>query len=170
MISKFKEKSIQKVYNKLIDKNVYKSSNNQKITSIAILLDNETLINVIKANLVNKLPFKKEQITVFTYKQSVKKEEKSNSVFSDGDFGFKASLKSDNLKDFVKKDFDLLINYTKSSNLYTNMVTLLSQSKLKAGFTEIDNRLFDIVVSDNTFNEAVLNQELKKYLTILNKI
>lgn len=170
MISKFKEKSIQKVYNKLIDKNVYKSSNNQKITNIAILLDNETLINVIKANLVNKLPFKKEQITVFTYKQTVKKEEKSNSVFSDGDFGFKASLKSDNLKDFVKKDFDLLINYTKSSNLYTNMVTLLSQSKLKAGFTEIDDRLFDIVVSDNTFNEAVLNQELKKYLTILNKI
>lgn len=170
MISKFKEKSIQKVYNKLIDKNVYKSSNNQKITNIAILLDSETLINVIKANLVNKLPFKKEQITVFTYKQTVKKEEKSNSVFSDGDFGFKASLKSDNLKDFVKKDFDLLINYTKSSNLYTNMVTLLSQSKLKAGFTEIDDRLFDIVVSDNTFNEAVLNQELKKYLTILNKI
>jgi len=50
------------------------------------------------------------------------------------------------------------------------MVTLLSQADFKAGFAEIDDRLYDIVVSDTSFNEAVLNQELKKYLTILNKI
>ena len=85
-------------------------------------------------------------------------------------FGFNASLKSDNLKEFVKKEYDLLINYTKTPNLYTNMVTLLSQSDLKAGFANIDDRLYDIVISDEGQNEAILNQELKKYLTILNKI
>lgn len=170
MISKLKQKSIQKVYNKLIDRKVSKTVNNQKINTVAVLLDNETLINVIEANLLSKLPFKKEQIVFFTFKENVKKQDTSPQFFSDNDLGFKASLKSDNLKDFVKKDFDLLINYTKISNLYTNMVTLLSQAKLKAGFAEIDDRLFDIVVLDATFNEAILNQELKKYLTILNKI
>lgn len=170
MISKLKQKSIQKVYNKLVEKKVPKTANNKKITSVAVLLDNEMLINVIEANLLSKLPFKKEQVVFFTFKENVKKQEESPQIFSDNDLGFKASLKSDNLKNFVKKDFDLLINYTKTSNLYTNMVTLLSQAKLKAGFAQIDDRLFDIVVSDTTFNEAILNQELKKYLTILNKI
>ena len=34
----------------------------------------------------------------------------------------------------------------------------------------MDDRLYDLVISDEGLNEAVLNQELKKYLTILNKI
>ncbi|MBA6156597.1 hypothetical protein H3Z83_08740 [Tenacibaculum sp. S7007] len=170
MISKLKQKSIQKAYSKLIVKKVTKKPTNNKVKRVAVLLDNETLINVVISNLTNKLPFKKEQITVYTFREYSKKQEESSEFFSDNDFGFKASLKSDNLKNFVKNDFDLLINYTKSANLFTNMVTLLSQAELKVGFAEIDDRLFDIVVSDATFNEAVLNQEIKKYLTILNKI
>lgn len=170
MISKLKQKSIQKAYSKLIVKKVTKKPTNNKVKRVAVLLDNETLINVVISNLTNKLPFKKEQIAVYTFREYSKKQEESSEFFSDNDFGFKASLKSDNLKNFVKNDFDLLINYTKSANLFTNMVTLLSQAELKVGFAEIDDRLFDIVVSDATFNEAVLNQEIKKYLTILNKI
>ena len=170
MISKLKQKSIQKAYSKLIVKKVIKKPTNNKVKRVAVLLDNETLINVVISNLTSKLPFKKEQITVYTFREYSKKQEESSEFFSDNDFGFKASLKSDNLKNFVKNDFDLLINYTKSANLFTNMVTLLSQAELKVGFAEIDDRLFDIVVSDATFNEAVLNQEIKKYLTILNKI
>ncbi len=170
MIFKLKQKSIQKAYSKLIVKKVTKKPTNNKVKRVAVLLDNETLINVVISNLTNKLPFKKEQITVYTFREYSKKQEESSEFFSDNEFGFKASLKSDNLKNFVKNDFDLLINYTKSANLFTNMVTLLSQAELKVGFAEIDDRLFDIVVSDATFNEAVLNQEIKKYLTILNKI
>ncbi|MGB1043060.1 MAG: DUF6913 domain-containing protein, partial [Tenacibaculum sp.] len=117
-----------------------------------------------------KFPFKKENITVLVYREFSKKDEVSPLFFTNNDFGFKAVLKSDNLKDFVKKDFDLLINYTKSTNLFTNMVTLYSQADLKASFANIDDRLYDIVIADEALNEAVLNQELKKYLTILNKI
>lgn len=170
MISKLKQKSIHKVFDKLIRKTGIKHQDSNKIKKVAIVLDNESLINIVLANLTNKLPFKKDQITVFTYREYSKKQEESPDFFTENDFGFKASLKSDNLKNFVKNDYDLLINYTKSSNIFTNMVTLLSQAKLKAGFANIDDRLFDIVVSDEAFNEAILNQELKKYLTILNKI
>lgn len=170
MISKLKQKSIQKAFDKLARKSVSKHQDSSKIKRVAILLDNESLINIVLANLTNKLPFTKEQITVFTLREYSKKQEESPEFFMENDFGFKASLKSDNLKNFVKNEYDLLINYTKSSNIFTNMVTLLSQAKLKAGFANIDDRLFDIVVSDQAFNEATLNQELKKYLTILNKI
>jgi len=170
MISTLKSKSIQKEYDKLIAKQGKKSHKSSQVKKVAILLDNETLVNVVLANLANNFPFKKEDVAVLVFREYSKKDEPSPQFFTEKDLGFKASLKSDNLKDFVKNDYDLLINYTKTSNLLTNVITLLSQADLKAGFAEIDNRLYDIVVSDEGFNEAVLNQELKKYLTILNKI
>ncbi|TDQ27802.1 DUF6913 domain-containing protein [Tenacibaculum caenipelagi] len=170
MISTLKSKSIQKEYDKLIAKQSDKKHKTTKVKKVAILLDNEALVNVVLANLANNFPLKKEEVTVLVYREYSKKDEPSPQFFTDKDFGFKASLKSDNLKNFVKNEYDLLINYTKTSNLLTNMVTLLSQADFKAGFAEIDDRLYDIVVSDVNFNEAVLNQELKKYLTILNKI
>ncbi|CAM1353890.1 DUF6913 domain-containing protein [Tenacibaculum halocynthiae] len=170
MIGKLKQKSIEKYYNKLIERKPIVNSKNGKVKSIAVILDNESLVNVIQANLTNKLPFKKEDITFLVQREFSKKQEITPMFFTEEELGYKASLKSDNLKNFVKKEYDLLINYTKSSNLYTNVITLQSQAKLKVGFAEVDDRLYDLVVADTTFNEAILNQELKKYLTILNKI
>jgi len=170
MIGKLKDKSIEKEYNKIIDKKVNKNHSIAKVKKVIILLDNESLENVMIANLINVLSFKKENIEVLVYKEFLKKQETSPIFFTNKDLGFKASLKSDNLKKFVVNDYDLLINYIKTPNLYTNMITLLSKASLKAGFAGIDDRLYDIVISDEGLNEAVLNKELKKYLTILNKI
>lgn len=170
MISKLKQKSIQKIYDNSIVKNTTKIYNANKVSKVVIILDNESLENVMVANLINKLPFKKENIVVLIFREYSKKQETSSKFFTDNDFGYKASLKSDNLKNFVKNDYDLLINYVKTPNLYTNIITLLSKASLKTGFAGIDDRLYDLVISDKGLNEAVLNQELKKYLTILNKI
>ncbi|MDO6812209.1 DUF6913 domain-containing protein [Tenacibaculum soleae] len=170
MINRLKQKSIQKIYNKTIVKKSVKNKEERKIKKVAILLDNESLENIVLANLSNKLSFVKENITVLIYREFSKKEEVLPKFFTNKDIGMKASLKSDNLKNFVKNDYDLLISYIKTPNLYTNMVTLLSQASLKTGFAGVDDRLYDLVISDEGFNEAVLNQELKKYLTILNKI
>lgn len=170
MLANFKQKSIQKQYDKLVEKQPLVNNKGGKVSTIAIILDNDALVNVITSNLLSRFSFQKEAITFLVYRKFIKNQEASPRFFSEKEIGYKASLKSDNLNNFVKKDYDLLINYTKQSNLYTNIITLQSQAKLKAGFAEIDDRLFDIVVSDPTFNEAVLNQELKKYLTILNKL
>ena len=170
MIANLKQKSIQKEYDKLLQKQPVTNDKQGKVKKVAVVLDNEALVNVITSNMLNIFPFQKQDITFLVYREFSKKQEATPLFFTEKEIGYKASLKSDNLKNFVKNDYDLLINYTKMSNLYTNVITLQSQAKLKAGFAEIDDRLFDIVVSDPTFNEAVLNQELKKYLTILNKI
>ena len=170
MISRLKEKAIQKKYNKAIVKTIAKKHKANKVLKVAILLDNESLENIMLANLTSKLLFKKENIEVLIYREFSKNQEVMPKCFTTKDFEFNGSLKSDNLKNFVKKEYDLLINYVKTPNLYTNMITLWSKAALKAGFAEIDDRLYDIVVSDEGLNEAVLNQELKKYLTILNKI
>ncbi|XKX05763.1 hypothetical protein R8G61_00085 [Tenacibaculum maritimum] len=74
------------------------------------------------------------------------------------------------MKSFVKKDYDVLINCTSQSNLYLNMLTLLSQAKFKIGFADIDDRLFDLIITDGTFDTSIFNKEIHKYLTILKKI
>ena len=170
MISKLKDKSIQKVYNKSVVKKTSKKHSSKAIKRVAILLDNESLENVMIANLTTNFPFKKEDIDVLVYREYSKKQEISPKFFTNNDFGFKGSLNSNDLKNFVKNEYDLLINYVKIPNLYVNMVTLLSEAIFKTGFAEMDDRLYDLVISDEGLNEAVLNKELKKYLTILNKI
>ncbi len=170
MFGKFKQKSIEDHYEKLINKQLSKNTQVGKIKTIGAILDNETLVNVIRANLLTRLPIEKNNIRFLVYKEYVKNQEEKAFTFTEKEIGYQCSLKSDNLKEFVRNDYDLLINYTKSPNLYTNIITLHSQAKLKVGFANVDDRLFDLVVSDTTFNEAILNQELKKYLTILNKI
>ncbi|WP_233901014.1 DUF6913 domain-containing protein [Tenacibaculum piscium] len=185
MISKLKEKSIQKFYNKTILKAQNKEQQQYKIKKIAVLLDNPSIENKIIADLTTKFPFQKENITVLIYKPFEKKDKNKEEsqeesqeenqqenikIFTEKDIGFKASLKSDNLKNFVKIDYDALINYIKTPNLYTNTITLLSQARLKTGFANIDERLYNLIIADDGFDETILNQELKKYLTILNKI
>ncbi|CAL2082720.1 DUF6913 domain-containing protein [Tenacibaculum dicentrarchi] len=176
MIAKLKKKSIQKFYNKTIVKKQAENQQKQvgkqqcKIKKIAILLDNESLEKIVIANLTNHFPFKKNDITVLIYRSFDKKQEALPTFFTDKEIGFKAGLKSDNLKNFVKNEYDLLINYVKTPNLYVNTITLLSQARLKVSFAGVDDRLYDIVISDEGLNETVLNQEIKKYLIILKKI
>ena len=172
MINKLKYRSIEREYNKAINLPVTSDTQqtHTKVKTVAVLLDNPALVNVIRANLTNKLPFHQDRITFLVFQKDKKEEEEDLLSYSEKEIGFNASLKSDILQNFVQKKYDLLINYTKSTNLYTNIITLYSKAKLKAGFASVDDRLYDLIVSDTAFNEAVLNQELKKYLTILNKI
>ena len=170
MISKLKHKLIEKKYNKLVVKKTSKKHSTKTIKRVAILLDNESLENVMISNLTTNFPFKKENIDVLIYREYSKKQELFPKFFTNNDIGFTGSLNSNDLKKFVKNEYDLLINYVKTPNLYANMITLLSRAMFKTGFAEIDNRLYDLVVSDDGLDEVVLNQEIKKYLTILNKI
>lgn len=170
MLAKLKNNSIEKAYHKHLINVTDRNQNAKKIKTVAILLDNESLRNVVRANLLNKLPLQRENITILSYHKVAKKEEVPPNTFSEDDFGYKGSLKSDILQNFVKNEFDLLINYTKEANLFIDMVTLLSKATLKVGFANIEDKLYDIVIADETLNEEVLNKELKKYLTILNKI
>ncbi|CAM1333474.1 DUF6913 domain-containing protein [Tenacibaculum aestuariivivum] len=169
MIGKLKKKSIQKFYDITIVKKHHQHQPKNKVKKVAVLLDDETIENKVITNLINKFSLKKEDITILIYRAFDKKQAIATKFFTEKEFGFKASLKSDNLKDFVQKEYDLFINYTKTPNLYTNTITLLSQAGLKTGFAGIDDRLYDLIVVDKSLNEEVLNQEVKKYLTILNK-
>ncbi len=169
----FKKKNLQKYFQKEIK--IYEQSTrvitSGKIKSVAVLIEesqiNDTL-NFEKLKTVLNLSSDKFQILVF--KPFVKKQVYAENEIHEKYFSWSGSLKLNKLSEFVKNDYDLLINYGFEENLYWKVITLQSQSKFKVGFSSLDNRLYDLSVSDSDRNMDVLNAETEKYLKILKKL
>lgn len=170
MIGVITEKRLVRNYQKLANREQPKFYDTSKIVTVGVVLEDETLIDLVAESLTTQFPFFRKDIQFVVYKAYVKNQENHPVCFTEKEIGGDLRLKSDNLKNFVKNNHDLLINFTKDSNLYTNVITLLSNAKFKTGFSEVDDRIFDLIIADPTHNEAVFYKELKKYLTILNKI
>ncbi|CAA0224676.1 hypothetical protein V3A08_00105 [Tenacibaculum maritimum] len=166
-----REGSIQKFYDKEIEKKRLSKDTSDKIKTVAVLIDEDIENQISLKDISEKLNVNINLISVLVYQSDSKNEVIGGfNYFTEKDFGRRGSLKSNNLKSFVKKDYDVLINCTSQSNLYLNMLTLLSQAKFKIGFADIDDRLFDLIITDGTFDASIFNKEIHKYLTILKKI
>lgn len=170
MVNLLKYYSNKKAYSKLIINFRREQVDGEFVKTVAILVDNEDEIEEIINDLENKLGIIKENITPLIFKRKLKEEEKSSLYFTKKDFLNKGDIESESLKNFIDENFDLLINYTKKSNLYVNLVTLFSKAKFKIGFAKIDDRLYDLMVKEPNYNIQVFHQEIYKYLSILNKL
>lgn len=171
IFNSLKQTSTKRFYNKTIQQQKeQKTQQQQKIETIGIVVHEKDLNRINQEELFLNLGAQNGNAKLLVYKDQMEKDEDSPRFFTATDFGWHGSLKSNNLQDFVKNEFDLLINYTTELNLYTNMVTLLSAARFKIGFATIDDRLFDLIVSEPSFNIAVFHEEIRKYLMILKKI
>lgn len=170
MVNVLKYYSNKKAYSKLVINFRREEIDINKVKNIAFLVDNENDIQEITIGLEKTLGVIKKNITPLVYRKKVKEEEKTPLYFTKKDFLKKGVIQSEELQKFINKDFDLLINYTQKSNLYLNLVTLLSKAKFKIGFAKIDDRLYDLMVKEPTYNVRIFHQEIYKYLSILNKV
>ena len=89
-------------------------------------------------------------------------------IFSEKSFGLYGKIKEDKLKDFVNTRFDLLINYCDSDNVYAQISSIRSKAKLKAGFDHDYSNFNDITIKIIGNKIDTFNNELIKYLQILN--
>ena len=89
---------------------------------------------------------------------------------SEKDFGMFGKIKSEGLNRFVKRDFDLLINYCEPSHLYPKVIMLRSIAKMRAGFDHESNFFNDISIKVQGNDIDTFNKELLKYLQILKLI
>jgi hypothetical protein len=164
LLKKFKREI--KTFNEL-DRNI----TTEEIHTIAVLIENEQVFQRdIKGDLSRQFGIPKEGIDCLVYKSYQKNEEKNTEFISEIDFGWSGSLNLNSLSEFVKNDYDLLINYGFEENLYLKVITLRSQSKFKIGFATNDEGLYDLAISDDARNVETLNSETQKYLKILKKI
>ena len=165
-----KRKSAQKHIIKALKTNEVKHGG--KIKSLAILVD---------ATVYKDFPFFNELTEVFgiskgsievLYYHSDKKvaEQFSETIYTSSQLGFNGVVKNDDVVHFIEKSYDALLNFYNEDNLMLNLVSAKSKAKFKIGFTGVKEGLNDFSIATELNNISVFTFELKKYLSILNKI
>ncbi|HUH27021.1 DUF6913 domain-containing protein [Gelidibacter sp.] len=171
ILKAFKEKSNQKFLSKLLSsKNSAISSN--KIQSIGVIIDAAEFSDAeVFKNLFHEMGIQLPKIKIVVFVEDEKKTERLwGNYFSKKDFGWRANIKHAELKTFLETEFDALLGFYKTDALELKMATALSKANFKIGLSGIDDRLFDFILDVGINDFEVFKIELKKYLTILNKI
>lgn len=152
--------------------NVKPDAANRIVKKVGILFD-ESYFNEKQA-LVNELVqngIVESNISILVFKTKAKKNELCDyPFFSPKDLSWRATFEKSEVRDFIANDFDLLLNYYDTEKSALLIVSNLSKSCFKVGFSSIDNKINHLMINTNVENYKVFTEELFKYLKILNKI
>jgi len=165
-----KRNALKKSIESYIKKRKPQSKEVSSIKSLAVLIDASQSVNVLSVvKLANELGVKSERLKVMGYKEDQKEisDDKDAAYYNDKSFGMSGTIKSNSLREFINKDYDVLINFYSESKLGLDYVAAASKAKFKVGFAEIDNRINDLVIGAANQNTNLFISELKKYLKIL---
>ncbi|WP_258848498.1 DUF6913 domain-containing protein [Polaribacter sp. WD7] len=168
--TKLKEKKIRKTISKLSKKNEENRVVSQdKIKSIGILTTDKVSSQLeLQSEIESTLGVRNTKI--YSFRRFNKTEEISYRHFSEKDVNWKGEFHQQNFKSFLEQPFDLLIAYFDDKHLYLELATLQSRASFKVGFSQVNYKLFDIDFSLETIDIQQFSSELKKYLSILNKL
>ena len=168
----FKRKTNQFFFKKKIEEFILQESNltTSKVKSVLFFTDNEEDLAILTNQLVDLLNVKRESINSYVFLNKKNKNKVVENAIYPNDFGWYGNIKSEDLKNCLTKKYDLLINYNKVDNLYANIVLLQCNSKFNVGFSHLNNKLYQLLISCEKGDLKCFNTELKKYLTILNKL
>ena len=110
-------------------------------------------------------------IKILVYKNKIKKNQLFDyPVFCHNDLSWRGTIYKNEVVEFVKEPFNLLINYYDTEKVALLLASHLSKASFKVGFASIDKRLNHFMINTNAENYKVFMDELFKYLKILNKI
>lgn len=167
----FKEKSNQNYINKLLNSRT-NSVNQKKIQSVGVILNlNEFGDLDAFRSFFNELELLPPKTKIITFVEDNKITGKLwDTYFSPKDFGWKGTIKNIELQNFLDTEFDALISFYKQNVLELNLITTLSKANFKIGISNSDPRLYDLILDLETTNFNLFKSELKKYLTVLNKL
>jgi hypothetical protein len=167
----FKENSNKKYLNKLLSKRQV-NIDNSKVESLGVIINLEETddFNLFKP-LATKLKIHPNNFKVIGFLRD--KNVNLNAwdlCFDEKDFGWKGEIKNIELKSFLDKKFDVLINYYLTEDLELKLMTAASQANFKIGILQSDERLNDLIIKTKIKEFNVFENEVFKYITILNKI
>ncbi len=127
--------------------------------------DTQSLINEIVVNGIAK-----ENIELLLFKSKVPVDFGIKTIkLESSHLNWKAQITNKEVIEFLEKDFDLLVNYYDVEKAILLVVTHQSNAKFKVGFSSIDKRLNNLMITTNLENYKVFVEELFRYLKILNK-
>ncbi len=149
--------------------------NNQNLTSIksiGLLIDESYFLK--KEVLINELisnGFQKDNISVIVFKDKlIAKDAYTYPTFGNKHISWNGKFTENKVLDFIQQKFDLLISYYDIEKSSLMIITNKSKASFKVGFTNIDKRCNDLMITTNAENCKTFVFELFKYLKILKKI
>lgn len=170
------------IQNYFIDKRIkdaLRKSNNQKnkpefasVSSIAIFVDEKSLFNEEKfRNLQEIIKLDETHFHILTFK-----EKKSNynefrgMVLSQNEINWLGKINSKAVLDFLKKRYDLLIDYTQADSLSKQLIVASINAGFKVGYSDKKDSLYNFMIAVNPTEINLFNNELVRYLKILKLI
>ena len=168
----WKSRSIQKFNENLIRKQ--KIIVPREIKRIGLVIDNNRKsdyfdVHQIRKEMAKYFGIDRSNVIAMEFVEKNKHSAPDDFWFSESDFSFFGKIKYSNLRDFLNREFDMLINYQIKENLFLNHLNLRSKSSFKVGFAsaKLDGLALEFRGNEGMDIHA-LNQELEKYITILN--
>jgi hypothetical protein len=121
--------------------------------------------NFIK--LVHKIGLKEKDLKLITFQEN----DNGFNIFSNMNITPKSISYTGNLTgkdslEFISYDYDLLINFFKSSDVLTLLSSKVN-AKFRVGFNSVDSRLNDLIFSDKIKKFKEFDSELIKYLKLI---
>ena len=111
-----------------------------------------------------------QDVKVFSFLDYDKKNHTINSYFTEKDIDWNGAIQKADFRDFLNEPFDLLIGYFDTKNIFLELAVLKSKATFKVGFSDVNQRLYDMEIAEIPSKIDNFLNELKKYLVILKKM
>lgn len=169
-LARLKEFRLQKKFDKeLLLSTKSRLVSQKKINSVAVLtLDAISTEIDVKKEVASVLGV--NNVKQYSFKPFSKLDEPSFEHFTEKDINFNGVFTQANLHSFLEQPFDLLIGYFNEPNLYLETAMLQSKATFKAGFTHVNDKLYELEIAAELKETNLFLVELKKYLQLLKKL
>ncbi len=171
MFKRIKQKKLQKRINANIAQRDV-SQRNSKVKKVGFLIDESLHIDTEKLyDFSTELQLQHKDILIFVFVELQKKVPtmKDNEV-SNKDFSWNGTLHNTSAATFLNTNFDVLIAMHQEKNVYIDLMVSESKANFKVGLENATHSLYDLILQLKPTDLITLKSELKKYLTVLNKL
>ncbi|WP_298756586.1 hypothetical protein [uncultured Psychroserpens sp.] len=171
ILKAFKTKSNQKYINKLLSARSVAVSNT-KMNTVGVILNMSEYSDFESFRMYFKsLGIHEAKTKIIAFVEDPKDSNVLwDTYFNPKDFGWKGKINNIDLQTFIDTKFDVLICYYEEHHLELDMITALSKANFKVGLTNDDQRFYDLMINIKPKEFSVFKTEMKKYLTVLNKL
>ena len=142
------------------------------IQSVGIIVNEDASFNFERLKKLQKeIPIGSNNFYVLTYKNKNESyNEFRGAFFYEKQITLSGKIKSNEVNEFLNKEFDMLIDYTGANTIFSKFLVAKSKAKFKVGHLIDEESLYNFMI-DVPLNDAdTFNKELIKYLKILKKI
>lgn len=170
MLQRFKENILRKKLLEVIAKNKRVDGlSAKKIKSVGIICLDEFSSKLNLAKEIERI-LEVKNVKIYSFKKFHKKDEISKIHFTEKDINFNGQFTQTDFKNFLEQPLDLLIGYFSKNNIFLESAIVQSKAVFKVGFSNVNEDLYNIEISEDAHNLIGFTTELKKYLQILKKL